>query len=590
MTYRTFQINLKRYIRLLSLIILGSLCTAVNSEGSLISPKVTITNSETTGLIDDKSIPVIFFSDLQYAPKTGWKGSDEVGAVVTIWGRNFGEEGQRQDSFVSVGGIKLTKDRHYLDTWSERSNPVPWLESITFQLNSNMQEGKRKISLTVDGIESNSLPFTIGAGNIYYVSADSALSNTNGSFTKPFHCSDYIEALKPGDIVYWRGGTYNRQCHGGNAVIWYKKKFPSGTADKPISLISFPNEEATLDALTKGHITNFASAVKVKSPYITVAKFKMKATELGVQGTYHTRFIGNDIEGGKKFRSGTGIVVLGRDEGKALGNNIHGGRSKDKLDHAVYILGCSSTSTGNEVAYNYIYDNNFGALSGVKNTGFAAMIVVNHQSKRCAVNERLLSHRIHNNFISCEDYYARGIGIHDLSWDRGETSQPQPTLVYNNITLNCGVANAVYAADYAAAYHDNGNAVFFNNSFLNNHGMGFEMGGGKLNLETQLKNNVFTQLGTEEDCQDGKPETISHNAYWGCKPWGPNAVMNNPLITINKAGYDPVTLSPASPLIAAGDPSVKSVTINNEIFVVVERDFYGTLRGKDKVSIGAVEP
>jgi hypothetical protein len=55
--------------------------------------------------------PVLFFSDLQSGPKTGWEDGAAHGAAVSIWGRNFGPD--RGSSFVTVGGVDLTDDADY---------------------------------------------------------------------------------------------------------------------------------------------------------------------------------------------------------------------------------------------------------------------------------------------------------------------------------------------------------------------------------------------------------------------------------------------------------------------------------------------
>lgn len=46
--------------------------------------------------------PVLFFSDLDWGPNSGWEGSATKGAAITVWGKNFGAT--RGASYVTVNG------------------------------------------------------------------------------------------------------------------------------------------------------------------------------------------------------------------------------------------------------------------------------------------------------------------------------------------------------------------------------------------------------------------------------------------------------------------------------------------------------
>jgi hypothetical protein len=537
--------------------------------------------------------PVIAFSDLTYAANSGWSSAEPTkGAVVTIWGRNFGTTDSRGSDYVTVNGTNLTASVDYVDTWAETNNPVPYLQSITFQLNNTISSGVGTISVTVGGDTSNTVPFEIGAGSIYFVDDTAPSSGTDGSITNPFDCTDYVGSLSAGDVVYWRGGTYQSQCHGGNSVIWYKDSYPAGVAGRPISLIAYPNEDTYLDGVTNGHNQNFNKGVKLEQAYVNVHKFRIAALEAALHANDYTRFVGNDAIGTTVFVGGSGIINLGGEESTALGNHVHGGRSGDKLDHAIYLQGCSSTGLGQVAAYNQIDDNELGALSGVENPGFAGMIIINHHESRCAGNEQLKAPRIYNNLISCENYFARGIGVNDLSWDVSDTAgEPEPALVYNNIMVNCGVPDSYSGGgDLASIYHDNGHAVFFNNTIVNTRGLAMENGGGALNLETHFVNNMITSSGEETVCLDSTPEVFTHNSYHGCGALGSNSVTGNPLITVDTTAYNPLTVGAGSPLIDAANDSVESVTIDGNTYTdIVTRDFYLNPRPSVGKDIGAVE-
>jgi len=65
--------------------------------------------------------PVIFFSDLTSGPKTG--GKDNLGAFVTVVGKNFGPS--RGTNYVSIGGgqapaIPFGATQKLLSNWDKR--------------------------------------------------------------------------------------------------------------------------------------------------------------------------------------------------------------------------------------------------------------------------------------------------------------------------------------------------------------------------------------------------------------------------------------------------------------------------------------
>jgi len=348
--------------------------------------------------------PFLAYSDLTYAPSTGWSIDDpQKGAVVTLWGRNFGAT--RGESYVTVNGVNLSVDTDYVDTWAETSNPVPFLQSITFQLNSTVPDGVGTITVTAGGITSNSVPFTVGVGTISFVSSTAPTSGTDGSITNPFHCEDFKGSLGPGNIIYFRGGTYSSMCNGGKSNIWIKSTNNGGAKAAHTAIVGYPNEEVLMDSATNGHITNYNKSIVVDTSYVTIAKFHTRALESAVRGNKFGRIVGNDLVGTLQYNQGAGIVAAGSDGSLVIGNAIHGGRSQRKLDHAIYFSGCQPT-VGGEASYNYIYDNDFGSPLDPADAGYGALIVDNHQELRCDSDEQLQALRVHNNLILCENFYT----------------------------------------------------------------------------------------------------------------------------------------------------------------------------------------
>ena len=96
--------------------------------------------------------PAIFYSDLTSGPNTG--GQNNAGAFVTIHGNGFGAS--QGSSTVTIGGGAAAS----YQSWSNTS--------VTFQLGSAAKTGS--IAVNVGGATSNSVPFTVRSGNIYFVS------------------------------------------------------------------------------------------------------------------------------------------------------------------------------------------------------------------------------------------------------------------------------------------------------------------------------------------------------------------------------------------------------------------------------------
>jgi len=283
--------------------------------------------------------PMIFFSDLISAPKNGWDSSEpNKGAIVTIWGRNFGT--QRGDSYVTVNGTELTTNSDYKDAWAKTNNPVPFLQTITFQLNSSMSNGDGTISVSVNNKTSNTIPFRINTiGSIYFIDVNA--SGGTGTLSDPWsNLRDFIEEMQPGDVGYFREGLYNKKYNGGKSNIWVRKSETWGTAQDPIGFIGYPNEVAMFDSWTTGNKSNFNKSVIIEAYHMTIAKLATRAFARGIQVGRYGRIIGNDAIGVQEKIGGAGIIHTGSDGVKILGNAVHGGRSKNRLDHSIYIDGC----------------------------------------------------------------------------------------------------------------------------------------------------------------------------------------------------------------------------------------------------------
>lgn len=508
--------------------------------------------------------PIILFSDLISAPSTGWSNAEpSKGAIITVWGRYFGDT--RNNSFVTVNGVQLQVNSDYLETWGQYNKPVPFLQSIAFQLNSAMTIGNGTISVTVNGVTSNTIPFRINNSSIYFV--DDVVGTGSGTITDPWGktgIDNMVDTMTPGDVVYFREGVYNERYNGGKSPIWVRSTEPSGTKQDPIAYVGYPNEDAYMDGITNGNTVSFNKGIKIDADYYTISKFRVAAVGNGIQVNDYGRIIGNDVIGATQFVAGVGIIQTGSNGVKIYANTTHGARSQHRLDHSIYMSGCQDIE-GGDIAYNYSYDNYFGR---------GPHFVDNHQQNRCGAGEFMKSNHWRHNIIVCgEDETAnggvdnrcRGVGIYDLSWDIGDAQEPEPAYVYNNILIDCG------KEWHGAMYHDNGHAKFFNNTLVNSKGRGIQITG-SLSLTTEIKNNVFIQeTGISDNyidfTQGNSIPDVSNNSYFGGSsvPYAgdSNPVTSNPEITVNLNSVFPLTIASTSPLIDAGTSSVSSIVVDD---------------------------
>jgi hypothetical protein len=247
--------------------------------------------------------------------------------------------------------------------------------------------------------------------------------------------------------------------------------------------------------------SNFKQGFKIEPDYYTVANLKFISHSNGIEVANYSRVIGNDVSGGAVLVDGTGIIVLRRNGSKALGNAVHGGRSGSRLDHGIYISGCAAME-GNYVGWNHIYDNSFDR---------GPLIVVNHQGNRCSSDVFVKSHHIYNNFVDCSQYPSRGIGLYDLSWDGGSETEPEPTYVYGNVVLSCGVDDGNY--DHPAVYQGSAHEIWYNNSIVDTRTRGAVLGG---NLSSEFVNNIVTLRSSDYDYVNENPiVSIKNNIFHG---------------------------------------------------------------------------
>ena len=380
--------------------------------------------------------PVIFFSDLTSGPNTG--GQDNKGVFVTIWGKNFGST--RGNSTVTVGGGLVDNYPEWSDT------------KVCFQLGTNTSTGDIKLT-TGEGV-SNTIPFTIRSGNIYFITPD---GTGDGSFNNPMSPSDYVTVTQSEDGAtgYFRGGIYNHEYgHPGWHYIIMLEKSNAGAPGAPNAFVGYPGEVALFKTQPEGTVPDRGGFAYAKTDnynptdYIVLSKISFDTRLGAIEADSNWRVVGNDIEAGDTQMT-SGQITMGRywpdvnsnyytsHDIKILGNTLHGGRSHTHLDHCIY----PAAGTKNlEIAWNSMYDNDFdnGPLISINmNEAYAKNLI------STGIN-------IHDNHIDTTTYPARQFGTYEL----GAGSE---VYYYNNVLVghSQNSSGTIYAMSGTVHYFNN---------------------------------------------------------------------------------------------------------------------------------------
>jgi hypothetical protein len=440
--------------------------------------------------------PVLFFSDLNWGPKTGWEGSQTKGAAITVWGKNFGKT--RENSYVTVNESRLTMDSDYAE-WSV-IDPARGLERITFWLNSNCQDGDGTITVTVGALVSNALEFRVMSGKIYFISVQDGNNNHNGLFdtARGGNSGAFRDIFKfnPGRnpsgatesyICYVRKGVYTA-LDVDNAFVALRG--PYGSSERRYGLAAYPGETPLLDAgqASRGVVWSANYAPYGRNNYFTCSKLSVFAANntgwgaFGVWGDYN-RVIGNQMKD-LLADAWTGVVMVDNSQNFKIYGNYFDHLGYDSYKHNIYIK--THQDYAGSAEYSDIGWNEFNNAYARDTHGGVIFI-----SKESSVRDK------YTRYIYIHDNY-----FHDGNMEfiyTGDNTDISDIYIYNNIFQHGTCPNAgIFLAWHTRSvflYHNlfyqiggpavpmvgitgNTNAVFKNNIFYSRPGQAF------LNIET----------------------------------------------------------------------------------------------------------
>jgi len=220
-----------------------------------------------------------------------------------------------------------------------------------------MTDGSGTISITAGGVASNTLPFTITTGQIYFISVSDGNNSYNGLFaTRSGHSgsdgpfkdiSKFNPANNPsGDgqyICYVRGGTYTTTDAEGAFVAL---RGPYGGPTKQKALIAYPAEVPTVNTsnANRGIIWNADYSPYGMNSYFTYSKL------FGVGGWDAISNFGNyNRTIGCHFKdylneAWSGVVWVGGSKYTRIYGNYFDHNGYDSYKHNIYISRASQES------------------------------------------------------------------------------------------------------------------------------------------------------------------------------------------------------------------------------------------------------
>lgn len=474
--------------------------------------------------------PTLFFSDLDSGPNTGGEGGG--GVHVTVYGKRLGTTGT-----VTVGGGATTVKR-----WSDTK--------VTVQLGAASASGN--IVLTNADGTSNSLPFTVRPGRIFFISPNGTGTGTVASPASPkiIHTS-----MQPGDTYYFRAGTYTANY---GDTTWQDNNFTlgagqRGTAGSPLALVGYPGELVTLNSPGRTNIgfnTNAGSG-----GYTTVANMTLVGDMACVDdggwwaaansGAVGVRIVGNVCSAQYTGNTMTGVLTIRNNNWRVWGNEFKDTGTTPPINnnHALYV---QSGASDVDIGWNTFRNLRMGHViqihtdSAVINGGPSCYTFSNIQ--------------IHDNVLTATNIDdSRGINF-------GNACSGSNGAIYNNVLYNLG-------QNFSAIAIYNGSWKIYNNTLYKiNATSGMVWIQGSSTATADVRNNAFYSDGsspyvTAFSGASMSQITLASNLYYN-RGNGPSqdttAINADPKFVDAAAGNFRLT-SPGSPAIDKGNSSVSTI-------------------------------
>jgi hypothetical protein len=368
--------------------------------------------------------PTLNFSDLINGPRTGNGDGVGSGVIVTIWGNNLGST--QGGSTITVGGVAPA----HIYYWKNADGTLPGgpadlysghkMQEVCFSLGATTPTGSQNIVVTVGGVASNLLPFTVtSSGSIYFVKP-TGNDGAAGTWAAPWLTMTHAfngAALSAGDTVYFVGSTTSssQPIRGIN-----------GTANNLINFAAYPNSSVVSTGGGVGG-SNFLNAAS----YVTVSKISGSDDTEVIEVMPHSRIIGNAATQNTCANGSAAAIYCWQNEceGSAiLGNYIHdfGGDCTSNQEHATYFTGRGGQvfSSPFEVGWNYLKNN-------------IARMGIHIYDEHACFNVHGGPIKLHDNFVVNQVQDCINVGLTNCNAGTGFDSAVVVN-IYNNVCIGTG--------------------------------------------------------------------------------------------------------------------------------------------------------
>ncbi|MBI4897915.1 MAG: hypothetical protein HY827_06070 [Actinobacteria bacterium] len=509
--------------------------------------------------------PHVLYTDIVSGPNSGGEGN--LGAYLSIFGKNFGSAGLGGTVRVYIGGSEVGA---YVSMGASRGRSD--VQQITVRPGSlgNPAPGVAlPIKVTVGGVQSNTdLTFKVNPGRMLYV--DNAGGNdataVPGDITRPYRHVQAVNlaqgawgAAQPGDFIVLRGGTWTDVGRENYFMRFIKSDGSSGTAPTgasgsgPITVIGYPGEDAFINAASSTHSGGGLSGLNgINYPnagkWVVIANLRIEGG--GGDGPIsqeifgdHWRIVNNELSATTAPSTSKmgGITGNGADA-HWLGNEIHDIHGSPGEAHGIYIDGDGSY----EITFNDIHDifNGNGFLM-FANGGNGSEVINNVNFHHNSIAE------VTKHLINVADGSAGNIAI----WDNVARGASYAGVRFNTIDLH-GMKL------WNNTFYDMNRANNSNYGALTND-WGFPSDA------LDVRNNIFA-LTNGTDYTSGSVDfggtigTITHNLWFGgtgTASLDAAPLFGDPLFA--SAGSGDFHVAAGSPAVDAGDAGVTALVTSD---------------------------
>jgi|GEM_PF-1730408 len=402
--------------------------------------------------------PLLRFTDLVNGPATGLGDGLGEGAIVTVWAQGIGDsQGASKAYFTDAQGVK--REAAHVYYWKRADGELPsgparlWyshlMQEVAFSIPGASAPGEGQITLEVDGVESNPLPFTVRSGNIYHVKSTGDNGNS-GSFSQPFASARFAmgrgSPVPAGSLVYVHDVDSGSLDNVPDQCLYFNNGSASSSRTAHMATVAYPGFQPKV--IGQRAVANYQVEGWVVSKLDVYASNYRDTTETGqpTDGVYYSgetygiqtsrygRVIGNRItdifEGcANRFQGAIKGQKLRAEAVKLFGNEVYdyGCPGTGPLHHTTYMsIRDESNPTIEAWEWGWMFLHGNHAKFGIHNFD-----IIKNDSAQGKLADELLTH-------DCVVVEQGGAGIQNgtsTGWDTDSH-------LYNNVLIQTGMAAA----------------------------------------------------------------------------------------------------------------------------------------------------